>query len=128
MGNREAAGGELGEQGLHVAQRRLAGGGIADMADRGGAGEPADHLVLVEIAGDVSHRAVRMEVPAVEAGDPGRLLAPVLEGVEAERDDRRSAVGSPDAEDSALLAKLVFARIDFERMRGQHVRNARSPV
>ena len=55
MGDREAARGELGEQRLDVAQRRLAGGRIADMADRGAPGERADHIVLVEIAGDMAH-------------------------------------------------------------------------
>ena len=34
MGDREAAFGQVGEQWLHVAQRGLAGGRIADMADR----------------------------------------------------------------------------------------------
>ena len=43
--DREAAVGELGEQGLDVAQRGLAGRRIADMADRGAAGELADDLV-----------------------------------------------------------------------------------
>ena len=50
------AGGEVGEQGLDVAQRRRAGGGRADMADRRAAGQGADHVVLVEIAGDMAQR------------------------------------------------------------------------
>ena len=40
----EAAALELGEQRLDVAQDGLAGGGIAHMADGGGAGQAVDHL------------------------------------------------------------------------------------
>ena len=112
MGDREAAGGELGEQGLDVAQRRSAGRRVADVADRRPAGEGADHLVLVEIAGDMAHRAMAVEGGAVEAGDPRRLLAAMLEGVEAERGDRRGGVGVPDAEHAAFLAELVVRRTD----------------
>src|SRR6201746_644223 len=39
VADRETAGIELGEQRLHVAQDGGAGGGIADMADRDGAGQ-----------------------------------------------------------------------------------------
>ena len=41
VADRETAGIEFGEQRLHVAQDRLAGRGIADMADRRGAGQPS---------------------------------------------------------------------------------------
>ena len=44
MADRKAAGIELGEQRLHVAQDGRAGGGIADMADREVAGQALDHL------------------------------------------------------------------------------------
>ena len=52
---------------LDVAQRGLASGRIADMADAAAAGELADDVVTVEIAGDMAHRPVRMEMLAVEA-------------------------------------------------------------
>ena len=118
MGDREAAVGKLGEQGLDVAQRGLAGGRIADMADRGAPGELADDVVAVEIAGDMAHRAVGMEMLAVEAGDPGRFLAAMLERVEAERDEARGIVGAPDAENAAFLAQFVV----IERIGRQHGR------
>ena len=44
MADRKPAGIEFGEQRLHVAQDGLAGGGVADMADGGIAGEALDHL------------------------------------------------------------------------------------
>ena len=94
MGDREAARGELGEQGLDVAKRGLAGGRIADMADRGAAGEAADDVVAVEIAGDMAQRAVGMEIAAVPAGDSGRFLAAMLERVKAERDEA-AALSAP---------------------------------
>jgi hypothetical protein len=40
----------------------------------------------------------------------------VLQGVETERDNRRSRVAAPNAENTALLAELVVV----ERMCGQH--------
>ena len=78
----------------------------------------ADDLVAVEIAGDMAHRAVGVELRAVEAGDAGRFLAAMLQRVEAERDKGRGAVGAPDAEHAAFLAKLVVV----ERIGGQHGR------
>jgi len=65
----------------------------------------------------MTHRPVRMEIPAVIAGDAGAFLAAVLQRVEAERDEARRGVRAPDAEDAALLAQLVVV----ERIGRQHV-------
>ena len=54
---------------------------------------------------------------AVEAGDAGRFLAAMLERVQAERGDRRGAVGAPDAEHAAFLAQLVVV----EGIGGEHL-------
>ena len=124
MRDREAAFGELGEQRLDVAQRGFAGGRIADMADGRAAGQPAHDVVAVEVAGDMAHRAVRVEMLAVEAGDARRFLAAVLERVQAERDEARRIVGTPDAEDAALLAQLVVV----ERIGRQHVTSVPEPA
>jgi hypothetical protein len=59
-----------------------------------------------------------VEVAAVIAGDPGRFLAAMLEGVEAQGDHRRGALRAPDAEDPAFLAELVVVK----GMRRQHVK------
>ena len=61
VGDREAALGKFGEQRLDVAQRGLAGGRIADMADRDAARQFADDVVAVEIAGDMAHGAVGVD-------------------------------------------------------------------
>src|SRR5947209_1141363 len=88
------------------------------MADGGAAREHAHHLVAVEIAGNVAHRAVRMKMLAVEAGDSRALLAAVLKRVQPKRDEARRIVGTPDAENAAFLVQLVVV----ERVGRQHVR------
>ena len=110
VGNREAAVGKFGEQGLDVAQRAGAGGRIADVAQRGAAGERADGFVAVEVAGDMALGAVRMEAGAVERGDARRFLPAMLEGVEPERDEAGRHIGVPHAEHAAFLAQLVVIK------------------
>ena len=101
---------------LDVAQRGLAGGRIADMADGDLARQLADDVVAVEIAGDMAHGAMGMIIGAVEGDDTGGFLAAMLERVEAERDEAGGAFGAPDSENAALLAELVV----IERIGRQH--------
>ena len=117
VGDCEPAFGELGEQWLDVPQARFARSRIAHVADAGAAGERADYLVAVEIAGDVAHAAVRMKMLAVEGRDAGGFLAAVLERVEAERDEAGGAVGTPNAENAAFFLELIVV----ERIGRQHV-------
>ena len=65
-----------------------------------------------------------MEMLAVEGGDPRRFLAAMLQRVEAERDEARRIVGTPDAENAALLAQLVV----FEWIGRQHRPGPRLPL
>ena len=85
----EAAEGEVGEQRLDVAQHAGAGGRVAGMADRGVAGQALDHRAAAERVADQADRAVAVEVRAVEADDAGRLLAAMLQRVQAQRRVRR---------------------------------------
>ena len=78
VADRKAAGIELGEQRLHVAQDRFAGGRVAHMADRRHARQPFDHLAPREGVADEAEPALGMEVAAVEGDDAGRLLAAML--------------------------------------------------
>jgi hypothetical protein len=64
----------------------------------------------------MSHCPVRVEMLAVEAGDPGRFLAAMLKRMEPQSDEARGVVGTPDAENAALFAQLVI----IERMGRQH--------
>ena len=112
----KTARGEIGIERLDIAQRRFAGGGVTDVAAGDRTGQTADNFVAVEIAGDMTHRAVRMEMRAIPAGDPGRFLSAMLQGVKAERNDGRGSIGTPDAKDAAFLAEFVVVK----RMCCQH--------
>ena len=107
MSNREAAGRKFGEQRLDVAQRRVARRRVAHVSAGGPAGQAADHVVAIEVAGDVAHCAMGVELVAIPARDTRRLLAAMLQCMQTKRDERSSGVGIPDAEDTALLAELV---------------------
>ena len=61
MGDREAAALELGEERLHVAQDRLAGGRIADMADGREALEALDGGAVGEAVADEAELALGVE-------------------------------------------------------------------
>ena len=69
---------EIGEQRLHVAQHRLAGGGVADVADGDRSLQPANDAGRAEVVADQPHRLMRMEMLAVEGDDAAGLLAAVL--------------------------------------------------
>ena len=56
-----------------------------------------------------------MEDAAVEGDDAGGFLAAVLQGVEAERDDRRGIRVAVDAEDAAFLAQGVAVEVEVDR-------------
>src|SRR6266446_7083415 len=104
VADREPAEFEIGEERLDVAQRHLAGRRIAHVTEGGVAVQPGDDLLRAEILADMAHAAMGMELLAVIGDDPGRLLAAMLERVEAERDQRRGLGMAIDAEDAAFLA------------------------
>ncbi|MET3788264.1 hypothetical protein ABIC24_005891 [Methylobacterium radiotolerans] len=118
MGDREAAAGELREERLDVAQDRAAGGRVAHVADGGAALEARDRVAVREGIAHEAGAALGMEHRAVERDDAGRLLAPVLQGVEAQRDDRRGVRMAEDAEDPAFLAQRVAVEIEIEGVGG----------
>ena len=104
MADRKAAGIELGEQRLHVAQDGGAGGGIADMADGGVAGQALDHLAAGEGVADQAEPAFAVKAAAVEGDDAGGFLAAMLQGVQSERGDGGGFGVAEDAEHAAFLA------------------------
>jgi len=71
---------------------------------RRAAAELAHDVVAVEVAGDVAHRAVRVEMLAVESGYARRFLTSVLQSMQSERNEACRIVGTPDAENTALFA------------------------
>ena len=98
-GERAAAG--VDAAGLRVGEHGAAGGGVAGVADRDVAGEPA-RIGVVEVLGDEPHAAVRAGVALpVHRHDPGALLPPVLQGVEAEVGEPGRVGDAGDADDAA---------------------------
>src|SRR5438128_6462244 len=98
---------EIGEEWLHVAQRHLAGRGVAHMAEGGMTEEPADDFLRAEILADMTHAAMGMELLAIIGNDPSGFLAAMLERVQAERDQRGGVGMAIDPEDAAFLAQMV---------------------
>ena len=94
MRDGEAAAGELGEERLDVALHRAAGRGIAVVADGAVALQPLHDRGLGEIVADQADMALDAELPAVEGDDAGRLLAAMLQRMQAER-SQRAASGWP---------------------------------
>ena len=119
MRQREAAGIEIDEERLHVAQDRVAAGRVADMANGHIALQPVDHRPRGEMVADKTEAAFGVEMAPVEADDAGRFLAAMLERMESERRERRGIGMIEDAEDAARLVQPVL----FEpvRLLGQNV-------
>ena len=120
VADRETAGIEFGEQRLHVAQDGGAGGGVADMADGGVAGQALDHLAAGEGVADEAEPAFAVEAAAVEGDDAGGFLAAMLQGVQSERGDGGGFGVAEDAEHAAFLAERVAFEIvlQFDRTGG----------
>ena len=107
MRHGEAAADELGEERLHVAQVRAAGRGIAVVADGVFALQALHDGGLGEIVADQADMALAQELLAVEGDDAGRLLAAVLQRVQAERGERARLRVAENAEHAALFVQLV---------------------
>src|ERR1044072_5501114 len=103
MSDCETARTQLREQRLDVAQRGFARRRISDVADRSLACEASNHVVAIEIARNVSHRAMAVEGVPVVAGDPRCLLAAVLQRMQPQCYHCGGGVGTIDAKDAAFL-------------------------
>ena len=104
VGQGKGGAGRRAEHRLGVLPGGGALGGVADVADGDVAGEVGQGLV-VEDLGDQAKVLVDEDLGAVGGGDAGRLLAAVLEGVQAEVGQAGDLLArGPDAEDTALLA------------------------
>ncbi len=109
---------------LRVLDVRAAGGRVADVTD-GDAARQLREVLLAERVLDEAHRAVEVELLAVARDDARRLLAAVLERVQAEvREVRRLGV-AVDAEDAALVAEMVVRLVSLREHRQMTVRNHR---
>jgi hypothetical protein len=106
---------------LDVAQDGFAGGGVADVADRGGAGQAVDHFASGKIVADEAHAALGVEALAVEGNDAGGLLAAVLERVQAQRRDRGGVRVAKDTEHAAFFAEPIGIRIENVEVSGHRL-------
>ena len=88
MGDRKAAGGEIGEQRLNIAGQRIAGRRIPVMPDGRAAGQLADDAFLAEIFADLAGSPVAEKLAVLIGDDPGGFLAPVLQRMKPERRQR----------------------------------------
>src|SRR5215469_5053936 len=107
MADRQAAESEVGEQWLDIAQRNLAGGRIADMADARMARQPRDHFLGAKIFADQAESAMGMKLFTVIDDDSGRFLAAMLQRVQTQRSQRRGFGVAVDPENAALLPEMV---------------------
>ena len=112
MRDGEAAAMQFGEERLDVAQDGLARRRIPDMADGLLALELVDDARFREGVADEAQPALRMEALAVERDDARRLLATMLQSMEAERGQRRGIGMAVDAEDAAFLPQPVGIGIE----------------
>lgn len=117
VADRETAGIELGEQRLDVAQDGGAGRGIADMADRGIAGQAFYDFAAGESVADETEPAFGMKTAAVEGDDAGGFLAAVLERVQPECGDGSGVRMAKNTEYATFLAKRITVQIGVSEVR-----------
>ncbi len=94
---------------LSVGEQRGPRRRVADVADRRPARQAREPR-LAEDVGDVAHLPLDVDLPLVERRDPGRFLAAVLEGVEAEVRQVGGIVRVADAEDAAFVREAAPVR------------------
>ena len=85
-----------------------------------------DGRAVGEAVADEAEVALGVEALAVEGDDAGRLLAAMLQGVQAERRDRGGVGVAEDAEDAAFLAQRVAVEVEVVGRRVSACRGLRS--
>ncbi len=110
VGDGDEALGGVDADGLGVEQGRVAGGGVAGVADGHGAGELGQHVVGEDFR-DQAHALDVGQMQAVGGGDAGRLLAAMLQGVEAEIGLAGGVGMAVDGDYAAFFAELFFVAV-----------------
>ena len=103
----------IDDDGLRVDQRGVAGGGVARVADGGGAGQARQHLRL-KISCTRPMPFCRCSVGAVGGDDAGRFLAAMLQRVEAEIGELGGFGMAEDAADTAVIVKVIVVDLDHD--------------
>ena len=82
------------------------------MADGRLAGQAIDGRPAGKMVADEALAPFGVKPRSVEGDNARRLLSAVLQGVQAERNDRRGVGMAEDAEDAAFFVQPVFIEID----------------
>ena len=75
-------------------------------------------VAVGEAVADEAELALGVEDLAVEGDDACRLLAAMLQGVQAERRDRGGIRMAEDAEDAAFFAQRIAVEVEVHRLSG----------
>ena len=98
----------LHHDGLGIEQRRVSGGGIAGVADGQGSPQFGQHFFQKNV-GDQAHGLVHVQGHAVRSHNAGRLLAAMLQRMQAEVGKLFGFGMSVDCDYAALVVKFVGA-------------------
>jgi len=126
VGNGDAADFQFREQRLHVSQDRLAGGGVAHMADGAVARQTVQRRRIGEMVTDEAHMAFGMETAIMVGNNAGGLLPAMLKGMQAQCCQCGGVFMAKYAKYAALFMQGVFIQHKggiFRRMAG-HCRKA----
>ena len=115
----------IDDDGLGVDQRGVAGGGVARVADGGGAGQARQHRGLEDFLHQ-AHALFEVQRGAVGGDDAGGFLAAMLQGVEAEIGELGGFGVAEDAADTAVIVKLIVVEMNHGCSDARSPRTARS--
>src|ERR1700684_4128847 len=107
MGNGKPTAGEIGEHRLHIAYDRAARGGVANVTDGIGAAQIFHVPVLAENIADQANMAFRYELLAVKGDNARRLLAAMLQSMQAESGKSAGIFMAKHAENAAFFVQFV---------------------
>jgi hypothetical protein len=96
---------------LRVHQRRIAGGGIACVADGGVAGKLRNHVGCENLL-HVTEAFVHVDIRAIGGGDTGGFLSPMLERVEAQIGHLGGLGMAEYPENSAMIVEMIVVDLD----------------
>jgi hypothetical protein len=116
VGDRETAGGQLGEQRLDVAQDSFAGRRITHVADGMSPRQVVDDLAAGERIANEAEPALGVELAAVKGDNAAGFLAAVLKGMKAERGDGGGVGVAKNAKNSAFFAESIVIEVEVVLM------------
>ncbi len=114
MSDGKAARRKFGKERLHVAQDRLASGGIAHMPKGRLALQPLDGFFRSEVVADQAEPPLGVKTPLVEGDDACRFLAAVLQSMKAECGECCCVLMAVNSKYTAFLPEEVAVEVEIE--------------